>query len=303
MLKYKVYADAAADIPLELQRRYGIGMLPIPVAVGNQTFQSGIDLQNQDFYPILESCEGLPTTSQVTPYVFEELFETEWKEGTQELLIFLINAKGSATYHNAISSRERFYTHNAQAKEQIHIHLFDGGSYSFGYGYTAVLAAQKLEMGMDVAEVVEIAQQQLKKQRIYFGLYTLRYAGKSGRIPSAAVFVGEALGIKPIMQVWDHAIATVGKARGDKKLLKEIVRMTLDDMEANTPYCIGYGSDENVRDELVEEMTRKVGYPPVYVFQIGPAIAINAGPKVVGTLFELNKRKREKEEKNKAKNG
>jgi len=302
MLKYKVYADAAADIPVDLQRRYRIGMLPIPVAVGNQTFQSGIDLQNQDFYPMLESCEGMPTTSQVTPYAFEELFEKELQEDTRELLIFLINAKGSATYNNAVATRDRFYASNEHAKEQMHIHLFDGGSYSFGYGFSAVLAAQKLEMGMDVSEVVELVRQQLKKQRIYFGLYTLRYAGKSGRIPSAAVFVGEALGIKPIMQVWDHEIATVGKARGDKKLIKEIVRMTLDDMEPNTPYCIGYGSDAEVRDELAEEMTRKVGYPPVYVFQIGPAIAINAGPKVVGTLFEMNKKKREKEERNKEKN-
>lgn len=302
MLKYKVYADAAADIPIELQKRYRIEVLPIPVVVGNETFQSGIDLQNQDFYPMLEACEGMPTTSQVTPYVFEELFEKELQEGTQELLIFLINAKGSATYNNAVATRERFYAENEQAKDRLHIHLFDGGSYSFGYGYSAVLAAQKLEMGTDVAEVLEIAQKQLKKQRIYFGLYSLRYAGKSGRIPSAAVFVGEALGIKPIMQVWDHAIATVGKARGDKKLLKEIVEMTLDDMAPNTPYCVGYGSDAEVKDALVEEMTRKVGYPPVYVFQIGPAIAINAGPKVVGTLFEVRKKKLEKEEKNKAKN-
>lgn len=299
MTKYKVYADAAADIPKELRERYRISVLPILVAMGETTYQSGIDLENDAFYELLETFDGIPVTSQVTPHMFEELFEREWSEKTEALLVFLINAKGSATYNNAVSLRERFYAEHPEAKDQINIYLFDGASYSGGYGYAAILAAQKLEMGMKVSEVVTLAEEQLKKQRIYFGLYSLRYAGKSGRIPSAAVFVGEALGIKPIMQVWDHAITTVGKARGDKKLIKEIVKMTLEDMEPNTPYCLGYGSDSTVLEELQAEMLKKVGYPPQYIFQIGPAIAINAGPKAVGVFFECSAKTRGKEEKKK----
>lgn len=299
MVKYKVYADAAADIPVELRKRYHVQMLPIPVAMGDESYLSGVDLQNEDFYHLLENYDGIPVTSQVTPFVFEETFVHEFEEGTQELLVFLINAKGSATYNNAVSTRERFYAEHPDAVGVINIHLFDGASYSFGYGYAAVLAAQKLEMGCDVQEVIAQTKEQLAKQRILFGLYSLHYAGKSGRIPSAAVFVGEALGIKPIMQVWDHAISTVGKARGEKKLIKEIAKLTLDHMEPSTPYCIGYGSDVQVKEELRSEMMKKVGYPPVYEFQIGPAIAINAGPRVVGVCFDVSSKTIQKEEKRK----
>lgn len=295
MLKYKVYADAAADIPKELQDRYQIQILPIPVSIGDQTYMSGVELENEAFYEMLEQSDSMPVTSQITPYVFEELFKKEYADGTEALLVFLINGKASATYNNAVAMRERFYARNGEAAEKMSIHLFDGASYTGGYGYAAILAAQKLEMGMDVSEVVQLAEEQIKKQRIYFGLYTLRYAGKSGRIPSAAVFVGEALGIKPIMKVWDHSITTVGKARGEKKLIKEIVKMTLEDMEPNTPYCVAYGSDTAVRDEMIEEMTKKVGYPPVYQFQICPAIAMNSGPRAVGTVFEVSQKKMEKE--------
>ena len=300
--KYKIYTDAAADIPRELQERYGIGTLPIAVTIGDRTFQSGVEMTNDEFYAMMERFEGIPVTSQITPFAFEELFKAELAAGTRELIVLLINSKGSATYFNAVSTRERFYEENEGAAEKLRIHLFDGGSYSGGYGYAAVLAAQKLEMGVSVDEVLELIDRQLKKQRIYFGLYSLKYAGKSGRIPSAAVFVGEALGIKPIMQVWDHAIATVGKARGEKKLIKEIVKMVVDDMEPNTPYSLVYGNDSAVRDELAEELTRKVGYPPVYNFQIGAAVAINAGPRVVGAVFEVARKKLNKEEKNREKN-
>ena len=39
-------------------------------------------------------------------------------------------------------------------------------------------------------------------------------------------------------------------------------------------------------EEIREEMTKKLGYPPVYDFQVGAAVAINAGPRVVGVVFE-----------------
>lgn len=255
--KYKIYADAAADIPVERRDRYGIEVLPIPVTMGERTIQSGVEVTNDEFYAMMDAYDGIPVTSQITPYVFEELFQKELAAGTQDLILLLINSKGSATYFNAVSTRERFYQENEGAQEKLHIHLFDGGSYSGGYGYAAILAAQKLEMGAPIEDVLSLIDRQLKKQRVYFGLYSLKYAGKSGRIPSAAVFVGEALGIKPIMQVWDHAITTVGKARGEKKLIKELVKMVDDDMEPNTPYSLVYGSDTTVRDELAEELTKR----------------------------------------------
>ena len=243
MLRYRIYADAAADIPADVQKRYNIGILPIAVTMGEQTYQSGTELDNDEFYRLMEAYSGIPVTSQITPFTFEELYARELKEGTKHLIVLLINSEGSATYNNAVNTRERFYADNPNAAEQMQIHLFDGASYSGGYGYAAILAAQKLEMGVSVEEVLGMIQDQLDTQRIYFGLYTLKYAGKSGRIPGAAVFVGEALGIKPIMQVWDHQISTVGKARGDKKLVKEIAKMVVNDIEPRTPYSLVYGSD------------------------------------------------------------
>lgn len=296
MNQYKIYTDATADIPKELQARYNIHILPIPVAVGDQSFLSGLELSNDEFYQMMEAYDGIPVTSQITPYQFEELYQKEWKEGTEDLIVFLINSKGSATYGNAVVTREQFYKDNPEAEKAIHIHLLDSATYSVAYGYVALLAAQKLEMGESVKNTLVMAQKQLDKQCLYFGMYTLKYAGKSGRIPSAAVFVGEALGIKPIMRLCDHAIVTAGKARGEKKLVKEIVKMTTGDMESQTPYCVLYGSDTAARDELIAEMTKKVGYPPVYQFQIGPAVAINAGPRMVGVSFELKHKKHAKPE-------
>lgn len=292
MVKYKIYVDAAADIPNIEQKRYKIGVLPIPVAMGEQTYQSGTELSNDEFYTLMEGYEGIPVTSQITPFAFEELFLKELEAKTEHLILILINSKGSATYSNAVATRERLFEENGNAQMQIHV--FDGASYSGGYGYAAIMAAQKLDMGRRVEEVLPMIQEQISKQRIYFGLYTLKYAGKSGRIPSAAVFVGEALGIKPIMKIAHHKITTAGKARGEKKLVKEIGKMVMSEIEPRTPYSLVYGSDEVALQEMQDEMVKRLGYPPLYKFQIGAAVAINAGPRVVGVIFETRKKEREK---------
>ena len=103
--KYKIYADAAADIPVELRDRYGIEVLPIPVTMGERTIQSGVEVTNDEFYAMMDAYDGIPVTSQITPYVFEELFQKELAAGTQDLILLLINSKGSATYFNAVSTR------------------------------------------------------------------------------------------------------------------------------------------------------------------------------------------------------
>ena len=57
------------------------------------------------------------------------------------------------------------------------------------------------------------------------------------------------------------------------------------EMLPGSPYQIVYGCDDVCRDELAAKMTEKVGYAPDDFFQIGAAVASNAGPKVAGVIF------------------
>ena len=46
-----------------------------------------------NFMPLMDALYGIPVTSQITPYVFEELFQKELAAGTQDLILLLINSK------------------------------------------------------------------------------------------------------------------------------------------------------------------------------------------------------------------
>lgn len=286
MAKVLIVTDSASDISIEDEKLYGIKVLPFKVALGDKSYISRIDFNNEKFYEMMANFGGLPSTSQITTFQFQEFYEEKCNEGYTDLVMVLINKEGSATFTNAVYAEKLFYQDNPEWVGKINIHLFDGRSYSAGYGEAVIGAAIMNQNGQSVEEICRYLDDKLSKSMIYFGMYSLKYAAKSGRIPSAAAFVGEALGLKPLMKIYDHKITTYRKIRGERLLIPSIVECVLDEMAENTPYTVLYGSDKTVGTQIAKLMEEKVGYPPIRMTQIGAAIAINAGPKVVGIRFD-----------------
>ena len=287
MAKTIIITDSASDISVENEKRYAstLRILPFPVILGDHAYLSRIDFDNEKFYQMLEDYGDVPTTSQLTAFQFEALYGELAEQGFTDAIVLLINSKGSATFDNAVLARKNFFDEHPELSDRFCVHLIDGASYTGAYGYAAVEGARMADEGVPAADIVRFIQDWKDHCVIYFGMYSLRYASKSGRIPSAAAFVGEALGLKAIMRIFDHAITTSAKVRGEKNIIPAVLEKTLAEIEPGTPYCIVYGSDAAARDAMAAAMEQAVGYPPADSYQIGAAVACNAGPKLVGVIF------------------
>ena len=286
MSNIRIITDSASDISEKHEKKYNIKVVPFKVAMGDKSYVSRVDFSNEKFYSMMEQYDGLPLTSQFTAFEFQEVYEEMYKEGVTDVICVLINSQGSATYNNSIMAADNFYEDNPEAVGKIRFISIDGRSYSGAYGYAAVEAAKMVQRGSTVEQVVDFINNWVENCTIFFAPYTLKYAKKSGRIPAAAAFVGDALGLKPIMRIYDHVITTDEKVRGDRMIIPTIVKKTAAEIEPQTPYCVAYGNDTAVCDELAKALYQKLGYPPAGFYQIGAAIAVNAGPKVVGTIFK-----------------
>lgn len=286
MAKIKLLTDSASDITKEQEEALGIQVVPFKVAMGDKSYISRVDFDNEKFYHMMDEFDGLPVTSQITAFEYGEIFEGIYDDGYTDIINVTINSEGSATYGNAVMAANNFFEKHPEAKGRFEIYNIDAESYSGAYGYPLVQAAIKIQKGCTAKEAVDYITDWVKNCVIFFAPYTLKYAKKSGRIPSAAAFVGEVMGLRPIMRIHDHKIVTESKVRGDKAIVPKIVDLCANEIIPQTPYCIVYGNDDSVRDELAKALTKKLGYPPVDFYQIGAAIAINAGPKVTGVIFK-----------------
>ena len=98
MSKLKIITDSASDITFAEEAAYAIRVIPFPIALGGKSYLSRVDFDNQGFYALMNQYpDDLPTTSQVTPFQFQEIIEEEVEQGHSELLFLRINSQGSAT--------------------------------------------------------------------------------------------------------------------------------------------------------------------------------------------------------------
>lgn len=285
MSKIVIMTDSASDISVEDEKRWDIAVLPFQIELDGKSYTSRVDIDNEQFYEMLASSAELPKTSQITPYEFQSIYHQAARDGVTDLILVLINRKGSQTYNNSLMAVDAFFDEHPKYKDSIRITCIDGVGYNAFYGAPVVEAAKMRENGASAEEIIVYLTDILPRRQIYFGIYTLKYAGKSGRIPSAAAFIGDKLNLKPVMKIADNAITTAAKSRGERNLIAKTAAMSVEDMEPGTPYEVIYGNDPTCRDDMARAMTEKLGYPPVAAYQIGAAVAANAGPKVCGVAF------------------
>ena len=289
MSKICIMTDSASDISYEDEKKYSISVIPFPITIGDRTYTSRVDFNNTQFYELMAQHDDIPKTAQITPFEFQEIYLKEAQAGTTDLIMVLINSKGSSTYDNSVMAIELFYDEYPEYRDVFHIHSIDGMGYNALYGGPVVYAAQMREAGASVDEILQYLTEILPRRQIYFGIYELKYAARSGRIPTAAAFVGTKLNLKPVMKIFDRAITTAAKCMGENKLVEKVAEMSIADMEPGTPYELIYGNDTVCLEKLRGIMVQQLGYEPAAAYQIGAAVAANAGPKVAGVAFTIKK--------------
>ena len=289
MGKIQIMTDSASDISYADEKKYNISVIPFPITLGDKTYTSRVDFDNEQFFDLMAQYDEIPKTAQITPFQFQEIYLQQARAGVTELVLVLINSKGSSTYDNSVQAIELFYEEYPEYRDRLHIHSFDGMGYNALYGSPVVHAAQMCAEGASLEEILNYLTEILPRRQIYFGIYDLKYAAKSGRIPTAAAFLGTALNMKPVMNIFDRSITTAAKCRGERKLVEKVAEMSIAAMEPGSPYEIVYGSDPTCLDELRRLMVQQLGYEPAAAYQIGAAVAANAGPRVVGAAFTRKK--------------
>lgn len=289
MSKIKFITDSASDITKEYAEKYNIDVQGFPITVGDKSFRDG-DISNEEYYDLIDASADLPVHSQLTAFEFGELFEKYAAEGYEDIFYISINAHGSATYQNACSARDNYFSEHPDMADKLRIRVLDSTSYSGTYGYPVIEAAKMAEAGKSADDIEKYLADWFRVCEVYLAAYTLRYVKKSGRISAAAAFAGELLGLKPVILLKGEGTKVVAKPRGEQNVIPKLADVTCERIEKGSPYIIIGGRDLARAEELTKVLTKRLGYPPVDIrFRVGGAIAANSGPDIVAAAFKAKK--------------
>ena len=214
------------------------------------------------------------------------LFRLIYEAGYDEIIHITISSTGSAMYQTAKMARELFYKEDESLRSKVKIHVIDSKTYSYGYGLAVVSAAKMAREGKSVDEILEYIKDYFDRVEVYFSVFSLQYAKKSGRIGVAASFVGEMLGLRPIISIVDGKMKIIDKVRGDKGVpakLAEIIDKKIS--SKSSEYAVILGKNKLAGEDLVSECKKLKNKKLVDVAKAGACITINTGPEVEGVVF------------------
>lgn len=282
----KVLTDSTSYIAKNIATDLDIKMVSLNVIFGNESFRE-IDLDNNDFYRTMV-VKGIPTSSQPSIDEFYSEMEKVVAMGDDLLCIF-ISSEMSGTYSTSHIAKNMILENYKDAN----IEIVDSRSNSMQLGFAVIVAARAAKAGKLLAQVKEVAEENIKRSRFLFIPDSLTYLKRGGRIGSASALIGNLLKIIPILTV-DNGVTTIlTKVRTKKKAITTMVETMLKDIQ-------NYGLSEivvhhiNCYDEAMEladtiEASLKI---KVSVCALGPVIGLHVGPGTVAIAYYSEKNMR-----------
>lgn len=285
MDKIRIITDTASDISIEEAKESDIELLPITITVNGKAYRELFDLSKEEFWNILEKGEEIPKTSQITPPVFLDAYKKAYEEGYNKIIVVTINAKGSGTFNSANLAAQMFLE---EISKDVEIKVIDSGIYTYCYGKPVLDAGMMIKEGKTFDEVVSYLTERLPKMRGYAYISTLKFAKASGRISLLSAIVGEALGLKPILDASDGKVDIVSKTRGEKAAISTVISKVKEDaydIENNEVVVVHGNNEPEVVEKVINEIKEKLNPKSIYVGKLGCCITNNAGPQTIGILY------------------
>lgn len=284
----RIITDSGCDISPENEERYKglLEVMPFMVTINGQSYVDRKDIKPDEFYKILKEQQEIPKHSQITAIQFEDKYREMYEQGVRTIIVDVINAAGSQTCSNAQLAKQNV----AEELKDLTVYVIDSQNYTLSYGYAVIEACKKLEAGQSVESVVSYLEDWARHSEAFIIGFELRHMKKSGRITAAASFLGELMGLKPLINLAAEKTSVVRKARGEKAIIDAAVETISASMIPETPWCVVTTTRPDCEKEFIDKMTKKVGYGPAMVEKCGVVVSCNAGPEFIGVIIRGKER-------------
>ena len=97
-MKVRIIVDSTADMAPRYRGRAAVA--PLTIHFGSEELIDGVSIDRRRFYERLVESDELPTTSQASPAVFQQLYEDAKRAG-ESAVVITISSKLSGTYQSA----------------------------------------------------------------------------------------------------------------------------------------------------------------------------------------------------------
>lgn len=245
-MSLRIIIDSASDITKDKADKLQLDFLPLKTIFGDTEYLDGITLSHRKFFELLIESDCMPTTSQISPHDYEQIYEDVKKNGDTAIVITL-SSKLSGSYQSANIALDGY---------EDCIHIVDSENVCLGEQILVLYACRLRDAGLSANEIVEKLEEKKKDICVIALIDTLEYLKRGGRISSTAAFAGNLLSLKPVIAIVDGEVVILGKARGSKNgnnmLMQEVEKS--NGIDFSMPFMLGYaGLDDSILKKYIDD--------------------------------------------------
>lgn len=283
MSAYVIFTDSASDIKPELLNKWGVPFINLTFRFeGDEKEYSNSEMQSKEFYDKMR--EGkIAKTAAINPDTFAEAFEEILSQG-KDILYIGFSSGLSTTYNSGKIAADELLEKYPDRK----IITVDTLAASAGEGMLVYLATQKKNSGASIEEVAQYIEDIKLKLCHWFTVDDLVYLKRGGRVSPTVAFVGNLLGIKPVLHVDNEGhLINMFKVRGRKAAISALADKLgelAEDKENGVVY-ISHGDCMGDVELLKDILKDKYGAKVDVVADVGPVIGAHSGPGTLALFF------------------
>ena len=277
MSRVAIFTDSASDLDPADAAAEGIGIVPLLVTFGSDTYKAGVEMSTADFWERMTAPDApFPTTAAASPGDFKTAFEAAFERGADAVVCVDVSGDLSGTLKAAQVA--------AGLLEGREIHVIDSRTASMGVGQLAQMGAELASQGKSAAEIAGVLEARKADVDLFVALDTLEYLKRGGRISGARAAVGTMLSIKPIITVQEGIVENADRVRSRQKARQRVLELlTTRPLERAALLHSTQADVEEFRDRFLE----RSGLDPskVQTMLIGPSVGPHIGPGCVGGVM------------------
>ncbi len=277
-MKIKITADSTCDLSGELVERYGVGIMPLHVILGDKTCSDGVDITPQQIFKYVSDTGVLPKTSAPSTEEYSEFFKKQL-ESADAVIHYNISQKDSSSYSNACVA----------AKELKNVYIVDSMALSTGQGLLVLKACDFAAQGLSPREIVKKTEELRPKLNTSFVPDVLDYLHKGGRCSLASLIGAKVLKLHPLIDMKEGEMYAKKKYMGNLEAsLKKYVRDLAEEYPRydRTRCFITHSCCESEVVEKVRSQVKELfSFDEILETLAGSVVTSHCGKNTLGVLF------------------
>jgi len=273
----QILTDRGSDLS-ELQLEgLNINFVPMKLTLDGKTYASGEDISSEEFYDLLASTEGFPTTSQPSVGDFVEILKKLVKVDP-EIFFIHISSGLSGTFSSAKTA--------AEMVPEAKVTFWDTMTLSAPEAWQVEAAVHTLRAGWSMQKVLARLAEIRQACEGMYTLDTLKYLIHGGRISHLKGLLASVLQIRPIIGVSkdEGKYYTLAQERTSKRALIKLVDVATRFVKESEPIRIQllHGKNPEAVEILREEITRRFECYWSPTVRVAPILGAHTGGSLVG---------------------